>query len=264
MKKSLTLLLTFCLLLCFNARADRFIYKGDTSYVNINSPLEQYPDIDDLRKQLIGFESMPCFDCPGRTYEAEWTVIDHNLYLTAIYSDENAISKLKADINKLFHTHQGKVRADWVTQDIWVPVGKPIRWRDITQPIYGKEYKFTIMHGEIKEVKEFNYPTEKMLWNDTHPEILGSFIYSKINWNKLPDLNGKTIKVVLTFTTGASGRPENIKVRRPLDVQVYSDEAIRVMGLLPWSADYWHGAIRPQSWAYPVIFSEENRKKYTH
>jgi hypothetical protein len=86
MNKLFSIIFSFILVVFVNTKAkcDRFIFKGDTAYFDVNSPLEQYPGIQELRTKLVGYESEICFDCHPRPYSAEWTVINNELYLTAI------------------------------------------------------------------------------------------------------------------------------------------------------------------------------------
>ena len=253
---SIKLILAIIFLPVF-AKCERFIYKGDTSYFFEKSPLEQYPLIEQLRPQLSGYQSGPCFDCYMRPYDAEWTVIDDYLYLTGIYGADFSKTSMKADINKLFHVIDGKVKATWVTTDIWVPVGKAIYSYDNMQSIYRNELLFTVENGKIIKIEKS--PTSVVSIYDTDNEALRKFICTHIDWNKIPDLKNEVKKIFLQFEHGISGRPENIRVLLGSD-SLYNAETLRVTGILPWSILYLHGKIFRGIWTIPIVFSEANRK----
>ncbi|HEY5326836.1 MAG TPA: hypothetical protein VIJ27_07535 [Mucilaginibacter sp.] len=262
MNKLLTLISILVIQLATKANCQHLILNGDTLSFRSDVPLKQYPNFDILLPQLNNLRSQEpirCFDCGPIYWNAEWTAIENELYLTAIYSNYADKPTLKANINRLFNTHGGKIKANWVTTDLWVTKGRIIRWRDII-PLYKTEMHVFIINGKITTIKEFSYPTNKLI--NGNLDSLQNFINSNINWAKIPDLNGRTVRVILTFNTGASGNPENVKVIRPLDEVACCDEAKRVVSLLPWSGDYWHGEVHPGQWSLPVTFSEENRKKY--
>lgn len=257
MARSIILSLLFISFFTKEAKCDRFIYKGDTSYIFEKSPLEQYPFVEQLRLPLSGYQSEPCWDCHMLQYDAEWTVINDQLYLTGIYSANYFKTRVKADINKLFNVTDGRVKASWVTTSIWIPIGKAIYWPDIMRGIYRNELLFTIENGKIKKTEKS--PNSVVSIYNTDNEALKKFICTNIDWNKIPDMKSEVKKVFLQFEPGVSGKPENIRVLRGSD-SLYNAEALRVTGILPWSILYLHGKLFREMWTIPVVFSEENRK----
>lgn len=261
MKKPLALSFFLSILFCVPARADRFILNGDTCHFWYTSPLKQYPGFSALLKKLDGFASEPCFDCHVQGYDAEWTLIDNSLYLTNIYSEFGSKLKLKADINKLFNVKGGKVKADWVTQELWIPIGKEVSWLDMMTAVFKAETHITVIKGQLEDIKRVEYPGNSGSVYAKYPDSLCNFVYSHIQWHKLTPLNDKQ-KIIINFTTGPSGKPENIRILRPVPGYPWADEIISVISMIPWPGYYWHGTLQRRSWSVPLIFSEAARRKY--
>jgi len=237
------------------------IINGDTTYfLPRKSALEQHPDIKQIRKFLDGYKTGPCFDCGDIDYDAEWTIIDNSLYLTAIYAAQ--LSKKegqKADLNKIFRVNNSRVKADWVNADFWIPVGKPLWSRDMWS-VYGAELLLVIKNGQIEKRQEFKYTAERRL----EPNEMLKFIYSRIQWGKIPNLGNEQKRLFITFEAGDTGKPQNIFLQRKTDCVSCNEEVLRVLSLMPWPADYHEGKLLPLQYTMPLIFSEEQRKKYAH
>jgi len=242
-----------------SAKADRFIFKGDTAITDDMSPLQSHPDIVNLREQLKDYGDDVCFDCKPAPFQAEWTIINDSLYLTSIYSRNE--KNLKADINKLFHVTNGRVYAKWVTQEIWIPKGRPIGQRDMQEPVYKAEYRLMVVQGNITETKEFDAPPGRALIDEHDPEVARKTLCRLIDWSKIPDMHDQTIKVFLTFTTSESSKPENIQIVGPPEESICAQEAKRGFSQLRWPGIYRHGRFIRESFTIPIVFSEEVRKK---
>jgi len=260
-KLGLLITLLLSALIHTEARCDRFIYKGDTLYFETKSLLEQYPYIEDLRKGLVGYDSGMCYDCYQHPYIAEWTVINDIIYLTGIYSDSH--KNLKANIDSLFNVHDGKVRANWVTDSLWIPHGKPINSGDVMISCYTGELNIFIANGKVTTVKKFNYANAGASIYSRNADSLKYFIATHINWKKIPYLGVETKRVIVNFIAGTE-QSEDVKVVRGPDEPILKEEAVRVVELMPWMILYLHGKPYRQSWTLPVLFSEADRKKYSH
>ena len=254
-----------CLFICvasiFCAKADRIIIKGDTTnFWPDKSALEQHTDIQHIRKFLAGYKTEPCFDCHAVDYIAEWTILDNTLHLTGIYPDNSRKPGRKADLNEIFNVGNSRVKADWVNADFWIPVGKPLRWPNMMTPVYRAELLLAIKNGQLVKQQELKYPTERRLESNE----ISEFIYSKIRWGKIPWLGKQQIKVFTYFETGATGKPEKATIARKTDCKPCNEEALRSLSLMPWPADYKEGKIYRSAYTQPLIFSEQQRKKYAH
>jgi len=258
MNRTLLLFLLLISLWQSKAKCEIFIYKGDTVYFHSTSPLEQYPRINALRPKLAGYALSGCFDCEPTPYNAEWTIINNELYLTNIYSASLGTTHLKADLNSLFNVNNGRVKADWVTQSLWIPINKePIAWADIMTPIYSKERLFSFVNGEIKGIAESPISQESIYMKNQ--DSLKKFIYTHIDWSKIPDLDRQVKRIFIQLQTGVSAKAENIQLVRGTNEAIYDNEALRIISILPWSVYYRHGKVFNKGWTIAIIFSEANR-----
>lgn len=261
--KNLVLLSAF-VLFSLSANADMFVYKGDTTFM-ARDLLEKHPNIAKIKSQLHGFKIDTCLDCYMRLYDAVWTIQNGNLYLTGIHSTNYRGPKLKADIKKIFNASTDKIKADWVTTDVWLPKGKEIGRSGMMDVFYSAELHVTIVKGKIIEAKQYTYPTARAAKISNGNELTMQYIYSQINWNKIPDLKNEVKKVFVSFMNSPSGKADSLKIMRGDDSNaIFNAEALRVMAGFPANIFYRHNQFFKERWTYPIFFSEENRRKYAH
>jgi hypothetical protein len=145
------LFLFFLTILSFNCFAtgqigDRLIYKGDT-LILFSNPLETLLDIFSSRPKLFGDNEGCMTTACWRGYQAEWEIIENQLYLTGIYSCCYSYDGVKADLQALAGDYYaiGKVKADWVTDNLIVPKGKLLYYvHDAYESHYETEIEFQI------------------------------------------------------------------------------------------------------------------------
>ncbi len=241
---------------------DILIYNGDTLSIYSN-PLEQLDNIDSLREKLFGDKERYWTTACYRKYQAEWTLIDNQLYLTAIYSCDYYRDKIKADLKTLFGEKfiNGKVQADWVTAKILSPQGKQLYYvHSHYESLYEKEVVYEIANGQLIGITTYdNTKSKKSIYsNDT---TLFNFIYSNINWDSLPKTD-KTVKVYIKFSANEQGIIDTAMVMKGFD-ETFDSEAIRIVKAIPeWDVFYRRGQHERRPWILPIFFSEENRQKY--
>lgn len=241
---------------------DRLIYNGDTVSI-FSNPLEQLPNIDSLRTHLFNDNKERWNTACWRQYQAQWTIIDNQLYLTAIYSCNYHEYKIQADLKQLFPDkyENGKVKADWVTANILSPQGEQLYYvHSGYESLYEKEVVYEIANGQLKGITTYDNTksTKSAYSNDT---TLFHFIYSNIKWESLPKTD-KTAKVYIQFSANEQGIIDSIKVMKGVD-ETFDSEAMRVVKSIPeWDVFYRRGQHERRSWVVPIIFSEENRQKY--
>src|SRR5699024_5026822 len=88
-------------------------------------------------------------------YIAEWILVDNQLYLSAIYDCLFNDNKVKADLQLLFGDSyvDGKVEANWVTEELIVPKGKLLKYFHTGyQSIYEQEIGFKIKAGKLDDI----------------------------------------------------------------------------------------------------------------
>lgn len=239
---------------------DIFIWEKDTLYTYSN-PLESHPNMDDLKGNLFGEQG--CWSTAyWRGYKAEWTLIDKELFLTNIYSPCHSDDTVKADLANLFPQRykNRKVKADWMSDELWIPKGTFIHGY---LGLYMYEIRLSFENGILTDIKEYdNSESQKSIYTQ-NSDSLFQFIYSHINWKALPDSIAGSNKVSISFQANELGRINHVKIKRANNIDLIR-EAVRVVKLIPqWDVYYKRGKFFPMSWTYLIVFSEENRQKYT-
>ncbi|WP_373552868.1 hypothetical protein [Haliscomenobacter sp.] len=240
---------------------DLLVYKGDTLMLYAN-PLELLPNIDSFRNKMFGRKVVGSTAC-WRGYQAEWTVINQELFLTAIYSCSDEDERPKADLKKLFgeKCKEGKVGADWVSAKIIAPQGKRLYYVHMGyESLYEFENEFQFKKGKLLQVIIYdNSKSRSSIYSQD--SVLRKFIYSHINWEILHE-DSIVAKIVVQFSANEQGVIDQIKVMRGHS-QVYDQEAIRVVHSIPeWDVFYRRGKHERRAWNLPIHFSPENRKNY--
>jgi hypothetical protein len=180
---------------------DRLIYKGDTLSIFAN-PLEQLYDHDSLRPKFFNDKEACISTACWRGYEAEWIIIDDQLYLTGIFSCCFSEDGIKADLKKLFGNKyiNGKVKADWFTSNVIAPQGKQLYYVYMAYgSLYEKELELQFKNGQLIGTKTYDNSKSRQSIYSQNEEKLREYIYSNINWNKLINLDDKVIKYMFSF-----------------------------------------------------------------
>lgn len=241
---------------------DRLIYNNDTLSIFAN-PLEQLPNVDSLRAKLFNDNKEHWNTACWRGYQAEWTIIDNQLYLTAIYSCNYNEDNIKSDLKQHFGEKfiKGKVKANWVTAKILSPQGKELYYvHSGYESLYEKEVVFEIVNGQLKGTTTYDNSKSRIsiYSQDTS---LQKFIYSNIQWEKLPKQD-KPVRVFVQFSGNEQGVIDSVKLMKGFN-ETFDNEALRVVKSIPeWDVFYRRGQYERRAWTLPIIFSEENRKKY--
>lgn len=246
---------------------DILIYEGK-KYSLLDTPLESYPNINEIRSKIFGEyqEEAGFHTACWRAYVAEWTIEDKQIFLTNIYSCDYYNDSIKSNLQEVFGSLcvNGKVKADWLSKELLVADGKMILYHnDGFQYYFEKEKGFFVENGQLTEVVDYDNSKTKKSEYFNNSNLLLQFINSNIRWDSLPKLENKKIRVLVTFSSGATETPENISVARGSDNPILDDEAKRVVGLLKWDVYYKKGKPVHIRWTLPVVFSEENKRKYS-
>jgi hypothetical protein len=242
---------------------DILVYNGDTLPL-FDAPLEQlYKNNTEISK-LFGVKKGCWTTACYRGYQAWWTIIDQKLYLTGIYSccyDEDGI---KADLKQLFGGKylNEKVNADWVNITFIVPKGKLLYYLNMGyESIYETQLELQIEAGTLIGSKTYDNSKAHQSEYSKDQIKLAKFIYSNVNWNALPKLGNKEIKVFVQLSANEKGIIDSVKVLRS-DDERFNNEAIRVTKKIPeWDIIYKLGKFERCPWKPVIIFSEKNRKR---
>ncbi len=242
---------------------DELIYNGDTLSIFAN-PLEQLPEIENLRDKLFGDKEECGLTSCWRGYQAIWQITNNQLYLVGIYSCCSYENKIHADLEKLFGEKyvNGKVKADWVTEEILSPQGKLIHYVHMGyESIYEREVVFKIEKGSLKGTITYDNSKSRQSEFSRNSDKLNKYIYNNIRWNQLPDQE-EPVRVYVKFSANEKGVIDSVEVMKGYNV-VFDKESIRVVKSIPnWDVIYRLGKFERRPWTLPIVFSDEIRKKY--
>lgn len=241
---------------------DILIYQSDTLILD-TFPLESLPAIDSLRGILFGDQQVCISTACWRQYRAEWMIIDGRLYLTNIFSCCFSEDHGKADIKRLFpeNFENGKVRADWVTQELTAQDGEFLFF-DPGQfiSIFETQRSFTFDNGKLVATKSYDNSKSQQSTYTHNPEKLSAYLYSLINWEKLPK-QAMPVKVWVRFSANEEGKVDRAEVMRGAD-EIFDAEAVRVVKSIPeWDVIYKRGQHERRTLVLPIVFNAENKAK---
>lgn len=242
---------------------DRLIYKGDTLSI-FSNPLEQLYGNDSLRPKFFGDKEGCMSTACWRGYQAEWIIIDGQLYLTGIFSCCFFEDNIEADLQKLFGNRfiGGKVKADWVNAKIISPQGKQLYYVHMGyESLYERELEFQFKNGQLIGTKTYDNSKSRQSVYSQDSQKLQEFLYSNINWTSLPK-SKEPIKVFVQFSANENGVVDSVKIMRGHSTE-FDKEAERVIRTIPeWDVYYRHEKLERRNWIIPIVFSEDNRTKY--
>ena len=293
MKKYRNILIFLLISLAANATSqvgDILIWKGDTLKL-FSNPLELRSDSKELSKIIaseleneyrrlypkkyeteedVSLVSTACW----RGYVAEWIIISDKIYLSNIYVWYD--SKVKVDLKKVFGNELigNLLFANWVTGKLYVPKGQCIEYVHLGyNSIYETETVIEFNDGVLVSSKTYNnYIAKKSKFRtDPNPNNYLEFVYSKVNWEKLPDLKNKHIQVSIGVQPNKDGQIDSLLSNYTylLDsselitdtTNIFIKEAIRIVKLIPdWDVIYQRDAIVRRGLL--LMFDEKNKRKY--
>lgn len=293
MKKCRNILVFLLISLAANATSqvgDILIWKGDTLKL-FSNPLELRSDSKELSKIIaseleneyrrlypkkyeteedVSLISTACW----RGYVAEWTIISDKIYLSNIYVWYD--SKVKVDLKKVFGNKLtgNLLFANWVTGKLYVPKGQCIEYVHLGyNSIYETETVIEFNDGVLVSSKTYNnYIAKKSKFTtDPNPNNYLEFVYSKVNWEQLPDLKNKHIQVSIGVQPNKDGQIDSLLSNYTylLDsselitdtTNIFIKEAIRIVKLMPdWDVTYQRDTIVRRGLF--LLFDENNKRKY--
>ena len=237
---------------------DILIINKDT-FTFFSNPLLLRQDIESLSSKLFDNINRQTPTSCWMGCIAEWTLVDNEIYLTNIFDCD---CKMKADLKKIFPNEikNGKIKASWLTDNLYIPKGKILYEHGVFESIYEKELVFKFEKGILKSQKEVdNSKTHISIY--TQEDSLVDFIQKHINWTNLPDLKGKRLTVDIGCQTGDFSKPDSIELINGVDNDLFNKEALRVVNLIPdWDVLYRHGEVCRIKWILPIVFDDEWRK----
>jgi hypothetical protein len=293
MKKTVHILILLAITLTVKATSqtgDIIIWQGDTLTL-FSNPLELRSDWTTLKKNITTeienedrrlypqkyekdeVEALFSTGC-WRGYIAEWKLEDNKIYLNNIYACNDY--KVKVDLKKLFQNEfkDDLLFANWLNSKLIVPKGKCIELINLDyKSIYEKEIVIEFKNGLLTNIKTYNnYVSKRSKFSkDPNPNNFIDFMYSRIDWDKLPDLTNKHIQVSIGIQPNSKGHIDSIigeytYLYDGMEIitdrnNIFIKEAIRIAKLLPdWEVIYQRGII--VSRGLTIVFDENHKKKY--
>lgn len=128
--------------------------------------------------------------------------------------------------------------------------------------IYETELGLIFDNGHLTEIKKYDNSKSVRSEYEKDDDKRKDFIYSNIDWNKLPQDDKKDVKVFASVTVDSIGNIDSVLIRRSTDDR-YNDEISRVLKQIPqWSVFYRHGQFLPINWSIQVFIDKKIRRKY--
>lgn len=265
MKQFIILITIFCLALNTNATTqagDLIKYNGH-QYTLYSLPLQQHPNFKVLNEKVMSRVSQHVNT--ACIYQAEWEVVDNIIYLVGIRSCGSASKMIHLNLSELFGSSfkNGKVKADWVNDKLYIQQGKVLHYDGGFGSIFQWEVELTVVNGKVTNAEQLDNNGTRISKFTSQPKFAYNFVHERIRWNDIPDLGDKKIRVNISIRTTGTPKPEISLLWVKNDL--YSKEALRVAKLIPeWDVYYKRGIPLIKAFNIAVIFSEENRKKYSN
>jgi len=282
--------------LASGGNTDILMWKGDTLALYSN-PLTLRDDYDLLLKQIVEevhreiiatyptdsnyyFGSTVC----GRGHIVEWILINDSIFLNKIYPCY--YPEVKINFKKIFPNigENQKIFASWINGDLYLQQGELLHVGYTS--IFEFETVLNIENGLLKNVEHFHNKIakrsaffEKAMYGKAR-----EFADKNVNWDNLPDLKNKSIKINLCVNIDEQGqivsinenrtycsesywnestqRLDSSKTRLCADINdAFIKETFRIAKLVPeWDVIYQRGEIMGRYLS--IEFSEKKRKEY--
>jgi hypothetical protein len=249
------------------------VLNGDT-LITFSIIFKQYPNYKKLNEKLYNeLESEDMIVNPQNyvtneheafDYNSTWVIKNNKLILTEIKSGSNKI--FSVDLLKIFgaKVKDGVVLADWLTDTITLCKGKILA--EGVNPIYENEIELKIKNGYLTEKTSYkNYIAKISKFRADE-----SFIYSRIDWDSLPDFKNKFIQAYIGIKPNVDGHFESFDDGSLVfeDSKVVTDknnaflrEAFRIARLIPeWDVIFRKNKIVSQP--LTIFFDNKMKIKY--
>jgi len=243
---------------------DKLIYNNDTLSI-VDYPLEFLYSNNEKRPDFFNGKVVCVSTGCWRNYQAEWIIVDEQLYLTNIKSCCLDI-EIESDLNSIFGDKcvNGRVKADWFTGNVTAIVGEPIIYLRFDDFIFPYEREFEFNQGNLKGTKNFDNTKSRQSVYFKDNKLRESFIYKNIRWTALPELKGKTIKVKVQFYANENGVVDSVVVAKRNNSK-FDNEAIRIIKSLPdWNIYLRKGKALRTRYYQTIVFNEKMKSGHKH
>ncbi len=256
-----SILINFSKCYSTNQLSDLLIYNNDTLEL-LSDPLEILypPDTTfQLIKKLYGYHHVCWNSQCWKGYIGEWKIINNKLCLTKLY---NCCKGNLPNLKELFPNNyiNNYVHADWVSESIYSPQGKQISQNPI---LYETELELNFKNGILLSTNICdNTKTRKTKYQNQ--DTVHNYIYSKIDWQLIPQMNSKDFIIWGEFYTNKDGKIDSIHIQDNIKQDtIFVLEYKKALSTIPdFGVTYLHGKPQTGFWEIFFIYNEEKRKKY--
>lgn len=260
--------------------SDVLIWNSDTLNLYSN-PLKLKPEWDELISLKIENErSSENKDSVMETliflgnYKTEWLIKNDSLYLTKITS---FYDNSKINYQQWLQTEQKSIFASWVNENLIVHKGNCIICTNNhykKTSVYPNETVLKFKNGIVINAKNYiNRISKTSRFLSLNPNGYLDFIYKKIEWENIPELNDKHYQVWISVTPNKNGKLKNIDWENTfmlIDNTIITDkenpfikEALRIVRQIPdWNIVIRHDNILNQQ--ILIVFNAQVKDKYAH
>lgn len=244
---------------CFDClvTSDYLIYGKDTISLR-EHVFESYAQGQEYRLRHLGKHYT---DDRERIY---WKIAGDQVKLTAVTSGQASKNQIDEELGMLFgkNLNNGPFPVHLSDRDLHGESGRIIcRGLDMFY-IFEKEWEVDFRNGRLTRMEQFDNSKSRTSVFFTNSSLLVDFVYSTINWHKLPPLAGREGRVFVTFSANDQGIVDRVEVLKSLD-PILDREAVRVVKLIPdWPVLYKRGVFSRFKYNLPINFTEEMRRKY--
>ena len=252
---------------------DYVVFNGDT-LVTYSDIFKQYPNYKELTEKIyneveredmrVNPQNYVSNELEVLDYHSTWTIKNDRFILTEIKS---GFSKtVSVDLRKIFgeKVTEGIVFADWLTDTISICKGKVLAGG--VDPIYDNEIELKIKNGYLTENTTYKNYIAKI----SKFRVDNSFIYSRVNWKRLPNIKNRYIQAYIGIKPTKDGHFESFtegsfvivdsKVVTDKD-NIFLKEAFRIASLVPeWDVIYRKNQIVTQP--LMIFFDNKMKRKY--
>jgi hypothetical protein len=260
MKKLFTIffILTISLELSYGTgqEAELIIYEGDTLQL-LSLPLEAYLGEYEERIKKYPILKTPCSTALWRSYKGLWKLVHNELFLVDVFL---CTSKERSIFNELFDS-ESPIKADWFTGNLFIEHGKMIKYHHSGfERYFEKETKVEIVQGDQINQQHFvnGYQANDMNF-PSNPDSIMAEVHNRINWKDLPKLS-KDYKVFVSIKMGSV---DSLKIIHSKAPELCIQEVQRVLNEFPKLRKFYsRGEPVDEGYTFPVIFSNEQRKRF--
>lgn len=280
MKIIINILVFLSITLITAQSSDVLIWNSDTLNLYSN-PLKLKPEWDELISLKIENErSSENKDSVMETliflgnYKTEWLIKNDSLYLTKITS---FYDNSKINYQQWLQTEQKSIVASWVNENLIVHKGNCIICNNNhykKTSVYPNETVLKFQNGIVINAKNYiNRISKTSRFLSLNPNGYLDFIYKKIEWENIPELNDKHYQVWISVTPNKNGKLKNIDWENTfmlIDNTIITDkenpfikEALRIVRQIPdWNIVIRHDNILNQQ--ILIVFNAQVKDKYAH